>query len=244
MIGCAGSPRRPLVDITSPEDLIGHVLNARNRVHDATAQASISIQIDGVRKNAKGVIFYRAPDSLRLEVSGPVGVSLMSALFFRDSVDVYLPRENQLISGPSSTVLRRVTGMELGYYRVPQALLGLPDLDENDLTHLTSFTTDTEAYRLVFGYPFGTRRITVDRFALGVLDDIVTDAHGVTLSHRTMSDYKRYGESYLPSRIAIEQDGNHLRIHHTRARPNLGVSSDQLHVRIPGTAKKTPTPSR
>ncbi len=244
LAACATPSRPPPPHITSPDELIQQVQKIRTRVHDAESRAAISIQIDGVRQRAQGVIFYRSPDSLRLEVTGPVGTGLLSALFYRDSIDVYLPRENEFLRGRANSVLRSITGMELGYYDVPQALLGLPDLKHEDLAHLTSFSATENTYRLAFASPIGVRRITIDRTVLGLLDDALLDRFGALISRRRVSDYKRYGDLYLPKRISIEQDGNHIHIHHTRTRPNTGIAPHQLPLNVPRTARKKPTPSR
>ena len=241
LIGCASTARRSPPVITSPTELIQQVQRTRSRILDASSQATLSIQIDGVRQKAKSAFFYRSPDSLRLEITGPVGSGLLSALFYRDSVDVYLPRENEFFSGPSNEILRGITGMELGYYGLPHALLGLPDLEEDDLAQLTSYSADKNSYYLIFAYPFGSRRITIDRRALGTIDDIFLDSFGSTLSHRRISEYRAFGDTFLPARISIDQNGNHIHIHHTRTRPNIGVASDQLLIRVPRSAKKSPT---
>ena len=243
LIGCAATARRSPPVITSPDDLIQHVQRTRSHILSATSRATLSIQIDGVRQKAKSAIFYRSPDSLRLEVTGPVGAALLSALFYRDSIDVYLPRENEFLSGPSSAILRSITGMELGYYGIPHALLGLPDLREDDLAHLTSYSADENSYYLGFAYPFGRRRITIDRRTLGLVDDVLLDTFGSPLSHRQISEYRAFGDTFLPARIEIVQNGNHIRIHHTHIRPNTDIASDQLVLRVPSTTKK-PTPSR
>lgn len=243
VLGCASTPvPRPAL-LAEPADLVRLAREPESRLLDAETRANISIEIDGVRQQARGVLLYRAPDSLRMEVLAPVGGSILSALFVRDAAVVYLPQTNQLIEGRAAAVFRRITGMELGYYDIPRSLMGLPDLTPEDLEGLVTFAANERSYRLTLAYGLGERRIRVDRRTLHTSDDVILDRFGNLVSRRTARGRQRVGPITFPKEVRIAQAGNHITLQRTQTKVNTGLDSSRLRLVVPPSAKAVGPPT-
>ena len=96
----AGSPR-----IESPEDLIARVVGQSDSLITARSRARVSLEIDDVRQTASSVLFYESPSDLRMDINGTLGVNILSAKFWSDSLRVYLPADKGYVEGPASRVL-------------------------------------------------------------------------------------------------------------------------------------------
>ena len=241
---CSSLPvARTPPSINGPRDLFQTIRSHTDSLKDIRSRAKVSIEIDGVRQKATSIVFYRQPNNLRMEVSGTLGVSIMSARFWSDSLLVYLPSDKGYLEGDAARVLYQVTGMNLGYYDVQRIILGVPTLKESDRRYVTSFATTPDQYVLDLHHPLYRRRVWVDRSLVTLAREDIIDYHGSLRSSLRLSGYEQVGDCLLPTKIEIVQGGNHIQWSVESARPNEGLDSDLFVLNIPpGTARLGKTP--
>lgn len=232
--GCASAPPAlPLVEIDSPRELIRRVLTHTDTLRDARIRSRVSIEIDGVRQKATSILFFRQTSDLKMEVNGTLGISIMSAKFWEDSLSVYLPGDNGYIDGPAARVLYQVTGMNLGFYDIQSIILGIPTLSLSDAEHVVGFdTTDTDYVLDLYDGVF-RRRIWCDRRLLTVTREDILDTRGDLMSQLRLDRYTSEAGCLLPARIQIIQGANHISWSVESMRVNTGVDPSVFRLNMP-----------
>ena len=236
--GCAAHrPALPRVSPIPNAARLLHILSARGAgLRDLEARARLNLHIEGVRKSAAAILRYRAPDSLKLDVSGTLGVGLFHALARRDSLALYLPRTNQYLNGPAEQTFYRVTGVDLSFYDLRRVILGLPGLSPLDLPRVSVFETRGDTIFVEILAPLWTHRITFDRHTVTLLEERIYTPGGALLSRRVHSDYREENGVVLPRRIEIIQGDDRIGIEITRRKVNAGLKGAPFNLQVPADA--------
>jgi outer membrane biogenesis lipoprotein LolB len=233
--GCVSVPPPPPVvgPVREPAEAL-HVLSSRAQdLRDLRARARISLRIDGVRQSATAILFYRSPDALKLDLNGPLGVGVLSALARRDSLAVYLPRDNRYLEGQAEEVLYRITGVDLSYYDVCKAILGLPNLSPLDLPRTHRFEQRDARLFLEVRGPLWTRHVWLDPHTMTLSEEEVYDPEGFLLSKRLLKDYREENGVVLPRHIEIRQGEDRIEIQIVRRTVNQGRLDGRFRLKIP-----------
>jgi hypothetical protein len=227
--------------VRDPTELIHRIIADSNSLSDARIRARVSIEIDGVRQKASSVTFYRQPDDLRMEVSGTLGVSIMSARFWADSLRVYLPGGNGYLEGPANLVLYQVTGVDLSYYDIPRVLLGIPTLSPSAKERVIGFQTDPSHYILDLQYERWIRKVWINRADLTVAREEILDAYGKRRSELRLEDHRVVSGCRLPRRVSISQGLNQIEFRVESQKVNIGLPDDLFVQKMPPGVKRLDT---
>ncbi len=232
---CATTPPRPPAagPILNASDLLRIVSQRTEGLRDLEARAKVTLRINGVRQKASAFLLYRSPGALKLDVRGPLGIGILSALGVNDSLYLYLPRDNRYLDGPPGEVLHRITGVNLEYYDTRRAILGLPNLSPLDRPRIVRFEIEDERFFLELRAPLWTRLIWLDRQTATLLEEQIHAPQGGILSRRTLGDYRDENGVILPRRIEIIQGDNRIQIEITRRQINAGASDDRFRLKLP-----------
>lgn len=168
-----------------------------------------------------------------MEISGNLGISIMSAKFWGDSLRVYLPGENGYLEGQAASVLYQVTGMNLAYYDVQRVILGIPTLEMSDRARVTSFRTTSDYYIVDLQHSFLKRQLWIDRTNVTLAREDITDLHGERRSQLRLSRYKSVSGCLLPQKIEIRQGLNHIAWTVESSRVNAGLDDDAFNLNMP-----------
>ena len=232
--GCASAPNLSLAPtIAGPRHLIRHILAHTDSLHNARVRSRVSLEIEGVRQKATSVVFFDRPSDLKMEVNGTLGVNIMSAKFWGDSLRVYLPGDNGYLDGRAAGVLYQVTGMNLAYYDIQNIILGIPTLSVKDADHVTGFQTTADHYILDMHLGPVRRRLWVDRVRVAVTREDIFDTHGAVLSQLRLSGYETHPGCLLAGNIQIDQGANHITWSVESVRTNAGVDRSVFDLTMP-----------
>ncbi|MBS10052.1 MAG: hypothetical protein CME19_00435 [Gemmatimonadetes bacterium] len=232
-VGCATNPPLLPPPITDPADLIDRVTSQTDSLQDIRMRSRISFEIDGVRQKATSIVFAEMPSRLKMEVSGTLGISILSARFWGDSLRVYLPEDNGYLEGPAATVLYQITGMNLDFYDIQPIILGIPTLANEDRSYLTSFETTPTSYVLSFSFGVYRKRIWIDRRRLTVAREDIIGHDDELRSRLLLSDYAMTDGCHLPGEVRIEQGENKISWSVEELNINDGSNPDIFTLKMP-----------
>ena len=232
LLSCAGPPplHRHLPSPTAA-DLLKIASDDIARLQSLEGEARISLRLEGVLQGASALVLFRRPSDLRLEVTGPLGVRLLTAVALRDSLRAFLPRTNNLYEGPADgDVLRRITGVDLGAWAFWRAVLGIALLDAAQAGELQQ-----EGNRLIVRVreASGSRRLLFDARSLTLSEEEVYDPAGRLVARRVMSDYREVDGVVLPRRIALFHGGDEIRLEYGEVKVNGAIVEDAFRLRVP-----------
>ena len=204
-------------------------------LQDLEIRARIDLRLDRVVQKGIAVLFFRSPRDLRLDISDTLlGINVLQAQEQNDTLSVYLPRDNWHLEGSPENVLYSLTGVDLKYYEVHLAILGLPNLRMQDLSRIVRFERQSKQLFLEIESPLWNRRLWFHASTATLLKEQIMDKDGISLSTRTMSDYQIENGVVLPRQIEIRQGNDRIRITINRRRVNSGLSDAHFRpLRIP-----------
>ncbi len=185
--------------------LLDRSLQSFEQVQNLTAEAGIELRQGKVRQRGTALIQMKGADLFRVEVRGPFYSHVFTALQEGDSLTVYGRAVNGAWKGLArGPLLLHLTGIDLGFYELRHALLGL--VEPGPL-----------ATELGVEYPRADRAI-VPFYGPGVLRRLWIDVHrglvtrermetlaGRVLLERRLRDYRRVASLVLPRRVQIDQ---------------------------------------
>lgn len=231
-LSCAGPPplRRTLPSPTAA-DLLTLASEDLARLRAFEGEARLSFRLKGVRQDASALILFRSPGDLRVEVTGPLGVRLLTAVASGDTLRLFLPRSNELYEGRSDgDILRQVTGVNLGAWTPWRVLLGVAQADSG-----TGGVLRREGNLLTvkIDESGGGRRLGFDGRSLALSEEVVFDAEGRDILRRTMSDHREAGGVILPRRVAVFEDGDEIRLEYREVKVNGEIPGEAFRLRVP-----------
>ena len=221
----------PIPNVTR---LIEAVNSQTDSLRDMRVAARIHLRIDGVKQKGVAVLFYRAPNRLKIDIKDTLlGIGVMSANSNRDSIEVYLPRDNRFLSGYTEETLYAITGMNLGPFDTYSAIMGLSNLSPMDVSRVTEFKNRGDSLFVEIIAPLWTHHLWFDRLTATLLKEVIYAPDGVLLTQRLMSEYERVGEVVLPRRIRILQGDARIEIRVTERMINSQLPDSRFEMKIP-----------
>jgi outer membrane lipoprotein-sorting protein len=233
--GCASTRSLPPAPQYTTASEFLHILSTRyDSLRSLKTRAKVTLKIDGVRENrAAAGILYQAPDQLRIDMAA-LGMSFMTAIANQNTLEIYLPRDNNYLTGPPEKVLDTLTGVNLAYYSLIQAILGLPNLSPLDLPRVTLFKPGKNQLYLELTYPLWKRRLIFEPRSATLLEDYVFNLEGALISKRLLSGYHQSNGFVLPKHIEMHQGADLIAIDVETHQSNVEVLGADFHMRVPG----------
>jgi len=197
-------------------------------------RARIHLRIEGVKQKGAAVIFYRAPDQLKIDIHDTLlNIGIMSAKSDRDSIRIYLPRDNRFIEGNIEETLFAVTGVNLSPFDPFSAIMGFPNLSPADLPRVTEFTRHTDSLFVKIMAPLWTRHMWFDAKSATLLKEQIYAPGGTLVTQRTMSDYEHVDGVILPRKIEIFQSDGRIEIRVIERRINTPFPDERFEMKMP-----------
>ena len=219
------------VPFESAADLLQIVSDDISRLQTFEGEARISFRIEGVRHKASAMVLFRRPDLLKIEVTGPLGMRLLTGVASSESLRIFLPRVGDLYEGPADgDILERITGVDLSAWPPWKALLGVPSFDSEPEREIEKQGDRLSVWTV--GEKF-KRRLTFDGKSLTLAGEEIYDEAGDPITKRTMSDYRSMKGVVLPRRIALIQGEAEIRLDYKTWKINEEIGDERLRLRLP-----------
>lgn len=206
-------------------------------LENLTAEASVEFEQDGVRERATALIQMKGEDLFKIEVRGPFYSHVFTAVQQGDSLTVMGPAIGGAWKGAvRGSLLRQLTGVDLGKYPLARALLGwVEPMREGGTLQAEYERADRVITTLTEG---DTRRsLWLDMYRGLFLRERAHHRAGMVPIEREMADYTRVGSVFLPRRVQITQGSVRITFTYQSydlkrvlqgAQFELGIPEDQL----------------
>jgi outer membrane lipoprotein-sorting protein len=174
-------------------------------LENMTAEASIELRQGAVRESGTALIQMKGTDLFRVDVRGPFYSHVFTALLEGDSLTVYGPAvDGAWKGGAQGPLLMHLTGVDLGLYTLPYALLGL--VEPGALATDIDIEYPRADRAIIPFYGQGTlRRLWVDLHSGLVAREHLETLAGQLLVERRLAKDRRVANLLLPQRVEITQ---------------------------------------
>lgn len=200
LIGCASPTTLPEAD---PSLIIRSVEDHHERIKTLEGSGRLAIETPEIAQSASFRVSIIKPDSLLVNVEGPFGLDLGSALITRTSFTFYNSLQNQLLTGPTDpATLSRIFRVRLTFDDVLTLFTGGAFLQDDRRTP-DRVEQDDDAYLLTFQDPGSTRRYWVAAGDFRITRAEQASPDGNPLAEQRFSDFHAVDGVTLPFRVRV-----------------------------------------
>jgi outer membrane lipoprotein-sorting protein len=197
------------------------------RIHSMSGEGQISIETPEIAQTGSFILTLQKPDSVLIQLRGPFGIKVGSALVTKTEFLFYNSLENKLITGLSSAEnLNRILHVQLSFDDLLCLFAGATFL-ESDL-HAPD-VTQIEDDQFVFEFTDGmsSRRYWVDPTSLDIQKVQFLDQGRKVALEQTFSKFEDTDGFAMPYAICIGQPRAHQRL--TITYSEIHVNTEKLH---------------
>lgn len=229
----------------SADSLLAILAGRERALHSLDALGTIRVEGESIQRKmrASQVVLVQAPDSFRIEVLAPFGVSY-AVTSDGQKLTAAAPHENfRQTSGVDAASIAAATGVHADAGTVTALLLGRPPVQADELRSLWTSRHATEQNRpgepevflhaaagehsVVIGFAqvaIGGQRVSVPVTFQRIARD------GTRLLSAEFSDFAGSKGVLVPKRIEVLASGNRAEIHYREFDPNRALASDAFAI--------------
>jgi hypothetical protein len=215
--------RKPTAN-RSAQQVIDAVNAHRHDVTTLEAQGSISVESPSFINSGSFELWLKKPDSVRVDIEGPFGIHLASALFAQDHYILYNSFKNEVMEGNVDEEHPPVfMNISINPDDIVDTFCGtrtfLPDETSPD-----SFSIGDDAYTLLFRHDNGATRYRVDGQTLFITGIEHIDSTGEVWSEEHFDFDQRDDGTTIPQSIRLSQ---------YTLQSSVSLSYDDVHINAP-----------
>ncbi len=207
-------------------------------IRSIAGEGQISVEMPEIAQSGSFTLTLQKPDSILINLRGPFGIKVGSALVTRTEFLFYNSLENKVISGlPSTENLNRILHIELSFDDLLNLFAGGAFLKSDLRAPDETFIEDNQ-FVFVFISPEASRRYWIDPITLSIQKVQFLDQKGKLALEQIFGDFEKVDEIAMPFTIRINQPNAQRRI--TFAYSEISVNAEKLQFTftIPKNAER------
>jgi outer membrane lipoprotein-sorting protein len=225
----------------TPEQIVEAIAKNVEHLHDLEAKVNVQIDASQIRETAVTKVLFREPDWLRIEVKGPLGVTVANVQMQGDTVRVYYPLSKVLLQGkPTVEHFELMTGIQIDVSDFRSLLSGQGGVARNALDSLVDFQIEGREYVCTYRYGGQLQRHWVDAKKLLITRSEFYDDDGSLGVRYLYRQYEEFNAVQLPTKIYIEKIKEHHRVQMTlkEGKVNRGIAEDRFQLDVPSDVER------
>jgi outer membrane lipoprotein-sorting protein len=236
--GCASVPTANLAGKSITPDIVQRSVNAnRERVQSINGSGTISVESLEMAQSGSFEMMLRKPDSVLVNIQGPFGIHVGSALLTRTGFTFYNSLQNQLITGTVNAVnLNRIFRVNLSFDELLSLFTGGSFLEGDNRTPDSLVIQDNQ-FVMTYEAPEGTRRYWIDPSTLLIAKIQHTDPKGKLVLEERFERIRAVGNASLPRQIRLTQHQAHRVVAVAFSSLEINADAAPLVLDIPTNAE-------
>lgn len=202
--GCASTKEshRRAADL-SPQQIIEAVNSHARAITTFQAKGSISVESPSLISSGSFDVWLKKPDSVRVDVKGPFGIRIASALFGQDHYTFYNSFKNEVIEGNiDKGAMPSFMNIQINPKDIVDTFCGARGFFREDVSP-DSFSLGDGSYILQFHHDEGTTRYTIDDMTLYVTAVEHIDSAGTVWSEERFDLERQDDGTVIPRSIRL-----------------------------------------
>lgn len=237
--GCSSTVQTTTDHSLSASDIIASVNAHADSIQTFTAYGSINIETPTMNQGAGFDLAVKKPDSVRISVEGPFGITVAKALFTKQRFIAYNALNNTIYDGDPSKGLRSLPMMSSFPPEVLiDAMSGVRRFTDTEIEP-DSFYTTNKFYTIVLSDKKYTTKFKIDPASLRISNVKTFDTDGELLWEETYTYRQSENGEWRPSsaRIAVPNKPITLDISFDEVTINEPIES--MLITLPDDAERT-----
>jgi outer membrane lipoprotein-sorting protein len=237
--GCASVPTANLAGRAVTPDLIQRSVKAnQERVQSLNGAGTISVESLEMAQSGSFELILRKPDSVLVNIQGPFGIHVGSALLTRTGFTFYNSLQNQLVTGSVNAAnLNRIFRVGVSFDELLDLFTGGSFLEADNRTPDSLVIQDNQ-FVMTFGTTAGSRRYWIDPATLLIAKIQHTDAKGKLVLEERFEKIRDAGSASLPRQIRLTQHQAHRVVAVAFSSLEVNIDGGPLVLDIPTNAER------
>jgi outer membrane lipoprotein-sorting protein len=208
------------------------------RVQTATGEGTISIETPTMAQSGSFVLTLRKPDSLLVNLQGPFGIKVGSALLTRDSFQFYNSLENRLYIGQTTpNNLAKVLRVRIGFDDLLHLFMG-GIFQEKDLRAPDQAGVEDNQFTYLYKTGDESHKYYIDPHTLLITKIQYLDGQGKLLYEQRFVNFQSIDNILVPFIIRILQPTERRMVSVAYSDLNLNETNLQFSFSYPQNAKR------
>jgi len=175
------------------------------RIQSIQGQGRISVETPEIAQEGAFILALRKPDSILINLQGPFGIKVGSALVTRSGYSFYNSLENKLITGSASIEnLNRILHIQLSFDDLLNIFAGGGFLDD-DLRSPDETRTEDGQFVFIYTSHNSSRRYWIEPTSLYIQRIQFLDRSGKLTLEQAFNDFENVDGIAMPYAIRITQ---------------------------------------
>jgi hypothetical protein len=237
--GCASTKeaRRHAADF-SPQQIIEAVNSHTRAISTFQANGSISVESPSIISSGSFDLWLKKPDSVRVDVKGPFGIRIASALFAQDHYIFYNSFKNEVMEGDiNKGDMPSFMDIQINPKDIIDTFCGARGFFREEVAP-DSFSVGDGSYILQFRHDQGTTRYAVDdkTFFITAIEHI--DSAGTVWSEERFDFGRRDDGAVIPQSIRLIHDKLESSVSLMYETVHLNLPISEMGLRVPSDARR------
>jgi outer membrane lipoprotein-sorting protein len=210
----------------------------QSRILTAKGEGTISIETPAMAQSGSFLLTLKKPDSLLVNLQGPFGIKIGSALVTRTNFLFYNSLENRLYSGETtSRNLSRVMRVTIGFDDLMNLFTGgvflKGDIGEPDTTGV-----EDDQFTLLYKNGLGTHKYYIDPRTLLITRTEALDEQGKLEMEQRFLDFQTVDGTLAPYNIRLIQPKERRMVSVVYSNLTLNAQDLEFNFTYPRNAKR------
>jgi len=239
LVGCRTTSTLNLSDRSISYSEVQEITRSHHaQIQSMSGEGRISVETPEIAQSGSFILTLQKPDSVLINLQGPFGIKVGSALVTRTEFLFYNSLENQLITGSSTEEnLNRILHIRLSFDDLLNLFAG-GTFFESDLHTPDEIRVEEDQFVFVFTSSKFNRKYWIDPTTLCIRKIQFLDLHGKLTLEQTFDNFKNVNGFAMPYRIRVIQPKARQKL--TFSYSEILVNTEKLHFTftIPANAER------
>lgn len=237
--GCASTKeaRRRAADF-SPQQIIEAVNSHTRAISTFQAKGSISVESPSIMSSGSFDLWLKKPDSVRVDVKGPFGIRIASALFAQNHYIFYNSFKNEVMEGDiTKEDMPSFMDIQINPKDIVDTFCGARGFFREEVAP-DSFSLGDGSYILQFRHDQGTTRYTIDDSTLYVTVIEHIDSTGTVWSEERFDFARQDDGAVIPQSIRLIHETRESSVSLTYETVHLNLPINEMGLQVPTDARR------
>jgi len=238
--GCA--PSKPVYEekIISADRLIKKIEANRRKIKTFRGTGMLFVESEDLNASANFEVIFKKPDSVKVSIYGPFGITLAQSLVTDDYFEFYDAIGNKLYRGNNRDgLIEGILKINLSFDELMDAFAGSVNLSDKLSAEPTDMKIREESYLLTYADKIHYSVYDIEKENLAITSYKIYDHTRRLLLEGNYSLFREYSGVPIPKNIKIENrdSGQNLTVDYR----NIEVNNDikRLKILVPNDVKIT-----
>ncbi len=194
---------KPTLELNNAEQVLKYVVERKSKIKTMSCEGRITLEMPEESNSGSFKMALKIPDSIKIDLHGPFGISAGSLSLTRENYIFYNPSENSVrVNRIDSNMSNPFLPLEISFDDLINAIIGTPLLLQED-DSIRNFFIKGNDYVLIIPHNDGFKEYKIDRETLILNTFRLADSTEGTITYVATDQYDEEQEISMPMFVRV-----------------------------------------